>query len=116
MSGVIENDASISVHIQGLSLNEIKETPQTVSFILTQSYNVVGKSNRQTLYGLTHVGTHQNWNDTFVVNLQNLDYDDLDLVVFANDQEIGVGKLSFMDIVTSPRHSFSKYSLMKMKE
>ena len=34
MSGVIENDASISVHIQGLSLNDIKETPQTVLFIL----------------------------------------------------------------------------------
>ena len=50
------------------------------------------------------------------MNLQNLDYDDLDLVVFANDQEIGVGKLSFMDIVTSPRHNFSKFNFMKLKE
>lgn len=33
--------------------------------------------------------------------MQNLEYDDLDLVAFVNDQEYGRGKLSFMEIARS---------------
>lgn len=61
----------------------------------------MGESNGKTLYGATHVGTNQGWNDSFVINMQNLEYDDLDLVAFVNDQEYGRGKLSFMEIARS---------------
>lgn len=38
------------------------------------------------------------WNDTFVINLKDLEYDDLTLAAFVNDKEVGSTNLSLADI------------------
>lgn len=63
-----------------------------------QTYAVVAQSNGKTLYGTTHVGNPLGWNDNFVINMKDLEYDDLMLAAFVNDDELGYANLSLMDI------------------
>lgn len=51
------------------------------------------------MYGTTHIGNNIGWDDQFVINMNNLVNDDLDLVAFIDDVEVGRGKLSVMEMI-----------------
>lgn len=79
---------------------------------LLQNYSVVALSNNQPLYGANHVGKATGWNDSFAINLKDVEYEDLVLSVFVDDHEFGRANLSLLDLSKNYSSSHSKCFLI----
>lgn len=54
--------------------------------------------NGKSINGATHIGSYQGWNDYFIINLNQLENDDLDLTAYIDGSHFGMAKFNYMQL------------------